>query len=105
MHPPFFVPDLRIGAPDDHSAPPPRRHRPGRLILRPVSGPPRHAALAFDLALTARVAPAPLAPARPVLLRDALFVVPPPTRSLRDRLGRWLIRRGQLMLRPAAAGN
>ncbi|MFQ1701485.1 hypothetical protein ACJ5NV_12920 [Loktanella agnita] len=95
MHPPFFHVDHRIG-PDIHhdsdSKPVKRRGLPERLRLTPatIGWPP----LALQAAITDAAQPS----GAPVQLRPTLQVVPPPSRSLRDTLGRWLIRAGQRML-------
>ena len=104
MHPPFFAPDLAIGPAPDPFAKPPRRHAPARLDLRPSAGP-------GDFALLARNLPdAPAEPAErpkqaPQLVRPGLRLGPPPARGPKAWLGRWLIRTGQNLILPAAAGN
>lgn len=79
MHPPFYIPDHPVG--HDHTLV--RRTTPQRLDLRPcrTDWPPM---------------PLVQDPAPPV--RPRLVVVPTPRPTLRDALGRFLIRLGQRMI-------
>lgn len=87
MHPPFIFTDHKVSpdifAPSDHKQQV-KRSLPERLALRPV---------------TSAWPPLPVVPEPPVpysALR--LQIVPPPRGTLRDAIGRWLIRTGQRMI-------
>ena len=85
MHPPFYVVDHRVGAPDIYPAPKPRRGAPARLDLSPVA---------------ANWPPVPFVPSAPPARPDPariVWLVPPP-RGPRARLGRLLIRMGQRII-------
>lgn len=90
MHPPFFHVDHKVDA-FTHPVPAkckPRRTQPARLAMRPTS----HV-----------FAPVPMRadPPPPVIFAPGpvrLSIVPPPQASLRDRIGRFLIRTGQRMI-------
>ena len=99
MHPPFFTVDHRIG-PDIHhdgdSKPIKRRSLPERLRLTPVAAgwPPvrLHPVWPEDNAASQ------LPRATMMENRPMLHIVPPPRRTWRDIVGRWLIRVGQRMI-------
>ena len=90
MHPPFFHVDHKVD-PVTHPVPAkdkPRRTQPARLAMQPT----RHV-----------FAPVPMRadPPPPVVFAPGpvrLSTVPPPQASLRDRIGRFLIRTGQRMI-------
>ena len=84
MHPPFVFTDHKVGPDVYNPKPHMRRNLPTRLNLSPAVGWP----------------PVPLvAPIdRPPLLGPQLRLVPPPRDTLRDIVGRWLIRTGQRMI-------
>ncbi len=90
MHPPFFH--------VDHKVDPAVHPRPARALLR------RTRAARLDLSPNPHIfAPTPLraGPLPPEVFAPGpirLRVVPPPRQSLRDRIGRFLIRTGQRMI-------
>lgn len=99
MHPPFYPVDHKIG-PDIHhhcdSKPMVRRTLPAALQLRPSTAgwppvPLSHGAFVDNAALHLPSG-ATLPP------QTFLRVVPPPQRTLRDFVGRFLIRIGQRMI-------
>ncbi|WP_108814478.1 hypothetical protein [Loktanella sp. Alg231-35] len=99
MHPPFFTVDHKIG-PDIHhycdEKPIVRRASPTRLDLTPATtGWPPVPLLVTPSADAGSVQlPRGAAP----FLRPQLRVVPPPQRTLRNTIGRFLIRAGQRMI-------
>lgn len=99
MHPPFFTVDHKIGADIRHfdgGKPPRRRSLPERLRLTPATtGWPPVALLPRGLE-DDQAAPVPSGQATAV--RPKLQVVPPPRRTLREVIGRLLIRTGQRMI-------
>ncbi|MEJ6397620.1 hypothetical protein [Yoonia sp. 208BN28-4] len=100
MHPPFIFTDHKVG-PHPFPRPdgkPPRRNQPCPLDLTPVAGWP-------PVPLVAPTSTLPLSPSgQPMVAGLRLQVVPPPRRSLRDFIGRWLIRTGQRMIMTQRAG-
>ena len=99
MHPPFFIVDHKIG-PDIHhhsdDKPVVRRTSPTRLVLAPattgwppipLSAPPSVDAGAVQLPTGSEA-----------FVRPQLRIVPPPQRTLRNTIGRFLIRAGQRMI-------
>ena len=99
MHPPFFTVDHKIGADIRHldgGKPVKRRNMPERLRLTPAAtGWPPVSLLPHALEDT-HIAQAPSGHATAV--RPKLQVVPPPRRTLREVIGRLLIRTGQRMI-------
>ncbi len=97
MHPSFFPVDHKIGPDIHHSGERrifKRRAAPERLDLRPASPgwppvPLQPAIMPHEM-----VTPKP----SPPVFKPQLVIVPPPRPSLRDRIGRWLIRTGQRMI-------
>ena len=93
MHPPFFFTDHRAG-PDVHmNRPKARRSRPAVLVLTPVA---TSGLMTVRLRRFEDTPPKPVS--RPVLADLRLQVVPPPRRTWKDGLGRWMIRTGQRMI-------
>lgn len=99
MHPPFYIPDVRIA--DDITPHHGTRRlikrgdRPQRLPVLPVPGWPPLPFRTPDWA----TAKAPTLPTgRPVMATPVLAIVPKPRNTLRDSLGRFLIRTGQRMI-------
>ncbi len=99
MHPPFYTPDTFVSR--DIVAgfePKPtirRGHRPRVLQFLPAPGwPPIHPYL-VDLV---EQAPPPLPSGQQAVKRPVLHVVPEPRNTLRDAIGRFLIRLGQRMI-------
>lgn len=99
MHPPFFTVDHKIG-PDIHhesdSRPVKRRGSAKRLRLSPATAGWPPAPLVAPWLFTDDEVTLPTG--APALSRPQLRVVPPPRRTLRDAVGRWLIRMGQRMI-------
>ncbi|MEO1639429.1 MAG: hypothetical protein AAFU41_09315 [Pseudomonadota bacterium] len=99
MHPPFFVVDHKIG-PDIHHhsdhKPTVRRGLAARLRLLPATTgwPPVSAtpATAEDPASVT------LPSGRTVPVRPVLQITPMPRSSVKDALGRWMIRTGQRLI-------
>lgn len=97
MHPPFFIVDHKIG-PDIHHfsdhKPIIRRGTPTRLDLSAVTSgwpPVPLVAMAEDL-------PPVLPSGSRVIGFGQIYIVPPPQRTLRQIIGRFLIRAGQRMI-------
>lgn len=92
MHPPFLFTDHKVG-PDIYTPKPKaRRGSPARLDLTPAPGWP-------PVPLIAPQSILPLGPSgRPFMTGVHLAIVPPPRDTLRDMIGRWLIRTGQRMI-------
>ncbi len=105
MHPPFFTVDHKIGADIHHhdgGKPVKRRSLPARLHLTPATTgwpPVSLAPLALE---DGRVIPLPTGHAATV--RPKLQIVPAPRRTLREAIGRLLIRTGQRMILSNRAG-
>lgn len=99
MHPPFFTVDHKIGADIRHfdgGKPVKRRSLPERLHLTPAAtGWPPVALLPHTLE-DERALQVPSGHA--AVRRPKLQVVPPPRRTLREVIGRLLIRTGQRMI-------
>jgi len=97
MHPPFIFTDHKVGPQPHPSRSYPsrshvRRSTPERLDLSVGAGWP-------PVPLIAPRGPLPLAPSGlPLVPGVRLVVVPPPRNTLRDVLGRWMIRTGQRMI-------
>jgi len=95
MHPPFIFPNHPVGP--THVSPTPertivRRSKPEALRLTPATG---------DWPPVPLVAPTDTYPAPKdelIAPKDRLQVVPIPRNTLRDRIGRFLIRTGQRMI-------
>lgn len=99
MHPPFYTVDHKIG-PDIHhhddDKPVVRRSAPARLDLTPATtGWPPVPLQATPPADTGAVQ---LPSGRAAFVRSQLRIVPPPQRTLRSAIGRFLIRAGQRMI-------
>ena len=99
MHPPFYTVDHKIG-PDIHHQcdhrPVKRRGAATRLLLTPATTgwPPVPFIPPWMLDDNGVRLPTGAQP----MPRPQLRVVPPPRRTIRDILGRWLIRTGQRMI-------
>lgn len=90
MHPPFFHVDHKVDA-FTHSVPAkckPRRTQPARLAMQQTSHVFAPVPMRADPPPPLIFAPGPV----------RLSIVPPPQASLRDRIGRFLIRTGQRMI-------
>lgn len=99
MHPPFYTPDTYVSSDiiaDHHRPVKPRRGAaPQRLRFLPVPGwPPIHPTMADPV----QPAPPALPSGRPAQPLPHLSVVPTPRNTLRDMVGRFLIRTGQRMI-------
>lgn len=91
MHPPFIFTDHRVGPSAHRGRTHVRRGKPDRLDLSPAATgwPPVPLVSQDPAALPSGVVP----------LRAAFVqIVPPPRATIRDRLGRFLIRLGQRMI-------
>lgn len=98
MHPPFIFTDHKVGPYPVQSRSHVRRGAPGVLPLSPATGWP-------PVPLIAPPGPLPLSPSGVPLINGAyLSVVPPPRDTLRDLLGRWMIRTGQRMILSGGRG-
>jgi len=99
MHPPFYIPDTHVSrdiVPHHDAKPTIRRgHQPMVLRILPfATWPPLHPALLDHVG-----DPVPSLPTgRPAPDRPVLYVVPVPRRTLREAIGRFLIRAGQRMI-------
>ncbi len=91
MHPPFTFTDHKVGPDIYHDKPHVRRTRPMRLDLSPTPGWPPVPLVAPKEAPSSPTG-TPFAPG------FRLQVVPPARASLRDVVGRFLIRTGQRMI-------
>ena len=99
MHPPFFTVDHKIG-PDIHhhsdNRPVKRRGAAKRLRISPATvGWPPAPLVAPWLIEDGQIE---LPSGAPALGKPQLRIVPPPRRTFRDMLGRWLIRVGQRLI-------
>lgn len=96
MHPPFIFTDHKVGAaiyPQHQGRKIKRRHAPESLRITPATAgwPPAP--------IVAPQATLPLSPSgRTFVPGVRLQVVPPPRKTLRDYIGRWLIHIGQRMI-------
>jgi len=89
MHPPFIFTDHKV-RPNTHLHPKPKRgdYTPLNLHPTPACWPPLPLVQVVE-------------PQTPV---DQLRIVPVPKRTIKDRIGRWLIRTGQRMILEHSSG-